>query len=286
MSRNLRTIIGIDEAGYGPMLGPLVVGISVFRAPEPFAALNVPLPVPVDDSKKLYSRASGIGRLERSVLAFRAVAAEPDVPDDPGARPPWGLPADAALPAAERAADLADALATAEIEVLQVATRTVTVPAFNAGVSASDSKATVLFDAAMDLLAPWMDVEGPVDVVIDRHGGRKFYSEPLNRRLPGRFHWIEAEEKTASSYVFPAEEARVSFEVKADARHRPVALGSMAAKYVRERWMGAFYDWFGERDPDLVPTAGYVTDARRWLADSEDLRKRLEIDDDDLIRVR
>ena len=60
----------------------------------------------------------------------------------------------------------------------------------------------------------------------------------------------------------------------------------MAAKYVRERWMGAFNDWFGERDPDLVPTAGYVTDARRWLADSEDLRRRLEIDDDDLIRVR
>ncbi len=98
MSRNLRTVIGIDEAGYGPLLGPLVVGISVFRIPGEGNALSARLPVVVDDSKKLFSRATGLGRLEEGVLAFREVAADSDVPDDPGERPPWGLPVDAEIP--------------------------------------------------------------------------------------------------------------------------------------------------------------------------------------------
>ena len=286
MSRNLRTVIGIDEAGYGPLLGPLVVGISVFRIPGEGNALSARLPVVVDDSKKLFSRATGLGRLEEGVLAFREVAADSDVPDDPGERPPWGLPVDAEIPEAALAPALRDALAKNGIEVLQLATKTVPVREYNAGVERTNSKAAVLFEAATDLLAPWFDAEGPVSVVIDRHGGRKFYSEPLAGRFPERFHWVESEEKKASSYVFPAEELRVSFEVHADARHRPVALASMAAKYVRERWMGAFNAWFAAHDPELVPTAGYVTDARRWLADSADLRARLGMTDDLLVRVR
>ncbi|MEN8150630.1 MAG: hypothetical protein ABFS86_12465 [Planctomycetota bacterium] len=286
MRSNSRTVVGIDEAGYGPMLGPLVLGISVFRVSGDGGALSADLPVAVDDSKKLYSRATGLGRLEESVGAFREVAADADVPDDPGERPPWGLPADAVTPASRLAGELRDVLAESGVEVLRLATKTVPVRAFNAGVERTDSKAAVLFDAAMDLLAPWFDAEGPVSVVIDRHGGRKFYSGPLAGRFPERFHWVETEEKERSSYVFPAEDLRLSFEVAADARHRPVALASMAAKYVRERWMEAFNRWFAARDADLPPTAGYVTDARRWLADSAGLRARLGVSDDALVRVR
>jgi ribonuclease HII len=208
------------------------------------------------------------------------------VPDDPLERPPWGLPADAALPPAELAGELRSALDAAGVEVRALATKTVTVARFNEGVERTDSKAAVLFEAAMDLLAPWLDVEGPVTVVIDRHGGRKFYSEPLAGRFPDRFHWVETEEKGISAYVFPADDVRISFEVNADARHRPVALASMAAKYVRERWMGAFNAWFASHDPDLAPTAGYVTDARRWLVESAEMRARIGVTDEALVRVR
>ncbi len=85
---------GIDEAGYGPVLGPLVVGRSVFIVP----ALDHDAPVPdlwrrlskavckrlsgragrivVNDSKKLKTKAAGIRHLETGCLAFAGLNAD------------------------------------------------------------------------------------------------------------------------------------------------------------------------------------------------------------------
>ena len=61
-------VAGIDEAGYGPLLGPLVVSAALFRVPSDddldlWDALSpvvsrapVDGAVPVNDSKKLYQR--------------------------------------------------------------------------------------------------------------------------------------------------------------------------------------------------------------------------------------
>ena len=89
-------LAGIDEAGYGPLLGPLVVGCCAFEVPE--EALDGGGDVPclwkrlrravgkkrdakgrkihVNDSKIVYSPAGGLKELERSVLALVGASGE------------------------------------------------------------------------------------------------------------------------------------------------------------------------------------------------------------------
>jgi len=77
--------VGIDEAGYGPNLGPLVMSAVACRVPEEHAPTSLwkvlktgvrkasgrgETKLPVDDSKKIYSTARGLADLERSVLAI------------------------------------------------------------------------------------------------------------------------------------------------------------------------------------------------------------------------
>jgi ribonuclease HII len=304
VSGNQITILGVDEAGYGPRLGPLVVGLSAFRVPADLVDLRAALPIttqvsgplPVADSKEVYRAGEGLHLLEATVLAFRDAARDATVPDQlSGPRPPWSgsFPELPVAADAERAARSASALSTAleesGVEVLAVGTRTVEVREFNRGATERDeNKATLLFDIAMELVAPFAESRGEVHVFVDRHGGRKFYAPLLADRFPQWFCWVVGESASCSRYRFdrPGGALRFSFEVGGDGLHLPIALASMAAKYVRELHMRAFNAWFSEGDPDLRPTAGYYGDASRWLAESETLRRRLSVDDADLIRVR
>jgi len=85
---------GIDEAGYGPLFGPLVIGRAALGLPDHFKAVpdgddaaadclwkhlddavcrtlsKRRGRIAVNDSKKLHTQASGITHLERAVLAF------------------------------------------------------------------------------------------------------------------------------------------------------------------------------------------------------------------------
>ena len=80
---------GIDEAGYGPTLGPLVITSATFIIDNPDYNTDPPgslwelleeavcgrisdeaKRIPVNDSKLLYSAAIGLGHLERGILSF------------------------------------------------------------------------------------------------------------------------------------------------------------------------------------------------------------------------
>jgi hypothetical protein len=82
-------LIGVDEAGYGPNLGPLVISASVWRVAEgvhaddlyeQLAPAVAPPPVgagdgrvPIGDSKQIYKPKQGLARLELGVLAALGV---------------------------------------------------------------------------------------------------------------------------------------------------------------------------------------------------------------------
>lgn len=100
---------GIDEAGYGPMLGPLCVGCSIFavEAADPAngppdlwnrleevvtrGARDARRRIAVDDSKKLkgsnQAKAHPLRHLERGVLSFLSTRADAE-PGDRGHAPP------------------------------------------------------------------------------------------------------------------------------------------------------------------------------------------------------
>src|SRR5688572_16799685 len=84
-------LAGIDEAGYGPLLGPLVVGCCAFEfdGGDPMADpppclwkrlrrlvsknhLKSGRKLHVNDSKVVYSPSTGLKELERSILAICA----------------------------------------------------------------------------------------------------------------------------------------------------------------------------------------------------------------------
>jgi hypothetical protein len=60
----------------------------------------------------------------------------------------------------------------------------------------------------------------------------------------------------------------------------------MVSKYVRELFLRRFNRYWQAQQPGLRPTAGYVQDARRFLRDTRDTRRRLGTRDEVLIRMR
>ena len=318
----MATLVGIDEAGYGPKLGPLVVTAAVFSSKDPHANLwesladavtdgpGAPGRLLVADSKKVYKRSQeGLARLEEAALSFLAVFGESpstflgllralSVPPQEGALTcPWYDHLDVSLPIHPRGADIAQrALSLRKtmegqpVSFRRFISRLYRVREFNEELHRTGNKARLLFSACADLihsaLADGDESEFIIDV--DRHGGRWYYG----RLLAGAFPFTEVrplvESPTHSRYSVNLldRKVRISFTVRADSLSLPVALASMVCKYVREVHMAAFNDWWTQLVPGLKGTAGYHVDANRFLEDIEPSIQNAGIDRLALVRQR
>jgi hypothetical protein len=320
-------LVGIDEAGYGPTLGPLVVAATAFRVPDPE---DGKLPnlwrilrrstcrkpdgrrCAVDDSKKLYSTAKGVGGLEEGALAFLTVL-DGDHPGDLrglirrlSAQPdgdgyldsyPWYRARNAAVPAVSftnrirRTAERLTAdLAANGVELVGIRALPVEVLDFNRVLEETNNKAAVTFGPATSLLAWVWDMfpDEPIEAMVDRQGGRMRYGPLLYEKVRPRGIRIGEETDTLSSYELfrSGPPLRVSFAVDCDGKCLAVSLASMFCKYVRELHMSIFNGFWAENVASLRPTAGYNVDARRFLVDIDVARQRLAVDDAALVRRR
>lgn len=293
-----RAVAGVDEAGLGPRLGPLVFGATLFRgAADALADLHaalrgvvdrdpgaVPGRLAIDDSKRIFAGRRSLGPLELAALATLlpgrpvAGALEDLVGGDGVARPPWYAPeADGSrLPVAADAGAVLDwrarwprELAAIGVEHVASFVRPVFEDELNGCFVSGLNKAQAVLTRVAPILrrlaelAPGCDLE----VRVDRLGGRRYHADFLRATFPLRPVSVLEENELCSSYALrdAGRTITVFFEVEGDGRHLPVALASIGAKYVRELCVRRLNAHFGRRLPGLAPTAGYPQDAERWL---------------------
>ena len=297
-------LIGTDEAGYGPNLGPLVVAASAWRlttaddhaerlhraAEEIGARAGIGHP-PWADSKQLYKPGLGLLPLERGVLAaLLVIDPKDDFPTDgawlagrlgidlpPGTAPAeWPLWTAMTIPVAiapSPLTQLADAVAATlprhGVELVALCCRILHPAAFNALLDHGLNKSDILSQTTLGLASDLRGLAADESAVVwcDRHGGRKSYAALVGRHFAAPLVRTLTETPALSAYDIPVAGVRIEFAVGGEARV-PVALASMTAKYVRELAMAAFNAHWTSLEPGLRPTAGYPLDARRWHAEA------------------
>lgn len=296
-------MVGIDEAGYGPQLGPLVVAATYWCVTPDLVercfwktlqsvVCNGPdasgTRLAVADSKVVYDRNQGLCTLERSVLAFAHVSGSPHATvvawlsalgtSAPQASTlPWyrdlerGLPVDPQRSAYAGVAErLGRAMADAGLRCAGLRAAVVPEDSFNQRVRATRNKSALVVEHVLRLMrgAGAFAHDGDIHFRIDRLGGRANYRQILQESFPERHLYELMVTPERSRYRLAAEnDWFVEFVVDADRDHLPVALASMVAKYTRELLMLSFNAWWQRRAPSLKPTAGYYGDAARFLRD-------------------
>jgi len=319
-------LIGTDEAGYGPNLGPRVGSATVWEVPEGVGSedlgprltpmvVSTPGRMPDDrpcvaigDSKVLYQPDRGLRYLEQGLWAAMAALGHrpatwrevwqrlaPESLDSQSFEP-WyrdydcELPCDADRAAVDRAVTaLAAALEQAGVRLVAVRSRAVFPEAFNALVEKRASKGSALSPVTLALAAEMIAAlpDAPVWVVCDKHGGRDRYHALLSEHFPDNFIEIHGEGRAASVYRFGPAERRIEFRFQMRAEScLATALASMAAKYLRELAMRAWNQFWCRRIDGLQPTAGYPHDAKRFKQAIGPLQQELGIDDRRIWRNR
>jgi len=318
-------LVGIDEAGYGPNLGPLVMTAVACRVPPALAeadlwrvlrsAVRRPRQrndgrILVEDSKVIYSTTRGLLDLETGVFACLAdwrgetTAAlgwclERLCPGSHAllGKEPW-YSGTSTMPVVAQPADIAPAAARFESaskkkQVHWGCVRGVVVCAseFNDLLDQWGSKGAVLGRGLAELLrCNCRPDEGdePVHFYVDKHGGRNTYSAMLQNALPEGMVVAHEESMERSTYSILGlgRAIHMTFQPRADSAHFCVALASMVSKYVRELLMLEFNRFWQEKVPGVRPTAGYPGDAARFFDVIRPALEKLGIDETAIWRRR
>lgn len=316
-------VLGTDEAGYGPNLGPLCIVASAWEVPD--AAANRCLyeqlkdavcqqprdgdgRLAIADSKCLYKSGASLALLERGVLGALACVDRlpgrwrdlwPAVDRDALSQIddcPWHVGFDEPLPQcvgidALHAAreSLAKACAQVGVKLLDLQATAIFAAAFNQEVNRCGNKAEVLSLATLRLVGRVLErlPSGRALVLCDKHGGRNHYAALLQHVFPDELVLVRVETAERGVYEVKHQGRQIEFRFQPKGeKHLPTALASMTAKYLRELAMRPFNLFWQRHVSDLRPTAGYYNDAVRFFADIRATRRRLKIADEIMWRAK
>ncbi|MCF7958242.1 MAG: hypothetical protein K9M57_07340, partial [Phycisphaerae bacterium] len=293
----MAVLMGIDEAGYGPLLGPLVVSGAAFEVPDDLIATPIwdilgqsvcknrkgsRGRIVINDSKKLHDKSGKQNHLQRGTLGCLMNAVDQaksgksasasalsklpgtlgellsimDAPIfDELEHYPWYRDSAIVEPLPCNPDDIEIAaialrndLKNNNLQVLGLWSRPLPVGRYNDLVGVMNNKASVLFHLASELIyIAWQKYSSQnLNIVIDKQGGRSHYRGKLQKMFPEAQMKILKETETTSSYHLTdsGREMKIHFLAKGDQRQLPIALASMASKYIREMLMGLLNRWF------------------------------------------
>jgi ribonuclease HII len=316
-------LIGTDEAGYGPNLGPLVVAASVWQAPVKVGPAKLydhlqeliaadcgddDPRVAIADSKALYSPALGLSALECGVLSCLAAIGERPTSvvalwnalaaDSHSQRVAlaWHAAEEESLPISacpqrigQCAKNLLSGFAAVGAKLLSLRAAAIFPGQFNSACEQHENKATVLSLTTLELVKGLLDglPARPVKITCDKHGGRDYYAGLIQHVFGEEPVRVVRESKAESVYRMTYRERKVEFHFLAKGeRMLATALASMSAKYLREVALRPFNRFWQAQVPGLKATAGYPSDSRRFKAEIAVAQTRLGIADQILWRSR
>ncbi|MDH3728626.1 MAG: hypothetical protein OER77_13940 [Myxococcales bacterium] len=299
-------VVGVDENGLGPRLGPLVATAVVLETPayRRAALRDRGLHLGLTDSKET----GGFGRMtfiESVALALLGggelglprsaddlldrlspasrVQLRACCPNEHTAAQCWAV--DLPLPAfggdpAVGAALLRKLVGRSKLRVVDVQSRLACVGMLNARRAAGQNKLAIDLELFQELITTADEAQGgSLLVICGMIGGIRDYSSRLRHfeqdcvtTLRGR----RGQRRYALEGL-----GEIRFEVDADARHLPVALASIVGKYLREICMLRIGEFYRRDVPGLQLASGYhdpVTN--RFIEQTQPARHQLRIASD------
>lgn len=312
-------LIGTDEAGYGPNLGPLTITGTLWEnggfEPDLYRALEDVVKQKagraddrlfVADSKQVYKSGS-IKALETGVLSLatwlsgRTPTSLQELCAIVCPTTDWACIEafqwydfrELSLPLAadtnkihEFTQRLTAAAELAQVRLLNIECVPVFPNDFNARVSRLGNKATLLSHQTMLIASRLKELaDDDIEIICDKHGGRSKYAGILQQVLTKEFIHVGAETKAESDYAFREHDRDVIIRFRAGGEdYLPTAVASMVSKYIRELFMHAWNHFWAQHVRDLKPTKGYPVDARRFKDQIQAAQWELNIEDVDIWR--
>ena len=238
-------IAGIDEAGYGPKIGPLVMTAVVMELPAGCGhetdiwhllkeAISDTIQkrgkrIVVNDSKKTFSQKSGLRILEETVLSFiwsirGRVTRFSDLlrllsnhDEDVFDKYPWYKGKDINLPVASNVSSLlqfADSIKKSirqqNVNFHEFKSIFLCVHEINREIQCDRNKALLLFNNSLQHLKEIFHCFGEQEprVLIDKHGGRNYYHQLLTKGFTGYSVNTISEGRCESTYTILDEKKR------------------------------------------------------------------------------
>ena len=278
---------GIDEAGLGPVLGPLCYGVVSFVIPddevetwrEKVKSMILSNDLLLDDSKKIYQGSNKGDKLEKAVidvLGFLAYEEERlqvqniflntalNKKGNWVNYPLYKNVLNAYLPE-KKDSLLADnpnwkvkmaVTSCFEGEMNEV---------FDKGVNKSELS-LLKIGALIESVISAHPQEN-ITFSIDKQGGRQFYSNFISDIFPFEPFETIRETPDVSEYLLERKGQNLlfGFYKKGDALFEEISMASILAKWLRETFMDSFNSYWLKYNNKIQPTAGYPEDGKRFI---------------------